>query len=349
MTTNYPSGLDNLAPGRGNPGDTLASPDHVQHHHDEDDAIQAIQTYLGIIGSAVTSTITYLLTNVLSIDPGHKHTKNSVTLALSELSDTQISSPSDGNGLFYNATAGKWEPGNASVADASATVIGVTKLSVAPASPTIPIAVGDNDPRFTTTSGTTLDGSADKIVDSGDVDAAATANKVARRNSNGDVVVPSTPGSSTAAASKSYVDTGDSFVAGSLSALLATTAGNNDATVTTTFTPRLIRLRYWIQGYDSAASNYTQAKGVALYNGTTLISNDVLWTNDNVADQGGAISAASLANDPTSTSAPTAGTGTGITLTLTIPTVTSTGFTIRRATVHSGQNARANISYEAFA
>jgi hypothetical protein len=39
--------------------------------------------------------------------------------------------------------------GGASVADASTTVKGVSKLSTAPASPTDPIAVGDNDPRMT--------------------------------------------------------------------------------------------------------------------------------------------------------------------------------------------------------
>lgn len=48
--------------------------------------------------------------------------------------------------------------------DASTTVKGITKLSVAPASPTDPIAVGDNDTRFSTVSGTALSAS-NKVVD----------------------------------------------------------------------------------------------------------------------------------------------------------------------------------------
>ena len=54
--------------------------------------------------------------------------------------------------LEYNSANTRWEllnpaVGGAGGSDASTTVKGITKLSVAPVSPTAPIAVGDNDPR----------------------------------------------------------------------------------------------------------------------------------------------------------------------------------------------------------
>jgi hypothetical protein len=98
--------------------------------------------------------------------------------------------------------------------DASSTVKGLTKLSVDPASPTSPIAVGDNDARVPTqnendalvgTSGTAVS-SSNKLVDNADTDTAATAGKVVRRITGGQITVPSSPSNSTDAASKAYVD-----------------------------------------------------------------------------------------------------------------------------------------------
>jgi hypothetical protein len=238
----------------------------------------------------------------------------------------------------------------------------VTKLSVAPASPTSPIALGQNDPVLNTHSGTPLDGSSNTIIDADDVDAAATANKVARRNSNGDVTVPTTPSSSTDAASKSYVDTGDSFVSGSITPLSTAAAGNNDVTITTTFTPRLIRLYYWIQGHTfSTSSNvYVAEKGIAVYDATTLTFVDRDWiltsASDNT-DPAGNTSTLNFDISPDSTTAPTQGNtnpsnGGGIIIALSIASVSSTGFVIRPATTIQASNsnfARARISYEAFA
>lgn len=151
MSSLFPNSLQDLDATRGNASDTTAAPDHAAHHALEDATIEAIQAKLGINTSADSSSIDYLLKSVLSINPGHKHTAASITLALSNLSDVVITSPANGNGLTYNGT--NWVNSTTSVADASATVKGVTKLSVAPASPTVPIAVGDNDPRLTTASG----------------------------------------------------------------------------------------------------------------------------------------------------------------------------------------------------
>lgn len=107
-------------------------------------------------------------------------------------------------------------------ADASTTVKGISKLSVAPASATDPIAVGVNDPKLPPvdtsslsadklaalagTSGTPS--AANKYVTNDDTATAATANKVARRLAGGNitVVTESAGNNSTNAASTAYVD-----------------------------------------------------------------------------------------------------------------------------------------------
>lgn len=99
--------------------------------------------------------------------------------------------------------------------DASTTVKGISKLTAAPTSPTDPIAVGENDTRLPSqgendalagTSGTPS--SSNKYVTNDDTAEAATASKLARRKSTGDVTVPTTPTATTDAASKAYVDAG---------------------------------------------------------------------------------------------------------------------------------------------
>ena len=357
MTTEFPSNLDDLSPGRGSAGQTLASPDHAQHHADEDDAIEALEMKVGINGSADPNSLDYKLKSSSSVDPGHKHTNASITLALADLTDTNISSPADGNGLVYDATSGKWKPAPTTVADASDTVIGVTKLSTAPASPTSPVAVGANN----TTSGTPAS-SGNAVVDAVDVDAAATANKVARRNSNGNVTVPATPTSSTDAASKSYVDTGNSFVTGAITAIVTAAAGNNDTSITTTFTPRLIRLNFWLQGHTpiTGSNKFTSIHGRAVFNATTLQFTVVEWSYASTIDNdtpAGNSAALGFDNGPDSAVAPSVGStdpsnGGGITMTLSIASVSSTNFVIRCATTvqaSNSNNARARVSYEAFA
>jgi microcystin-dependent protein len=152
MTT-FPTALQDLDATRGSASDPTSAPDHAAHHALEDATIEAIQAKLGINGSADASSIDYLLKSVLSINPGHKHTATSLTIALSNLTDVLLTSPADGNVLTYNGGSSKWINSSTSAPDASTTVKGVTKLSVAPVSPTAPIAVGDNDPRLATTSG----------------------------------------------------------------------------------------------------------------------------------------------------------------------------------------------------
>lgn len=75
MATNFPTGLDTTGTfPAGTATQPLSNPDHPTSHSNIQAALVAIETYLGIVGSAVVSSVTYLLTNVASIDPGHKHT-----------------------------------------------------------------------------------------------------------------------------------------------------------------------------------------------------------------------------------------------------------------------------------
>lgn len=76
MATNYPTGIDSN-PGDPTPSETLLAGGHANLHTFVQDAMIAVQTYLGVTASAVATTITYLLTNTSSIDPGHKHSVTS--------------------------------------------------------------------------------------------------------------------------------------------------------------------------------------------------------------------------------------------------------------------------------
>ena len=147
MASNFPTSLQDLDATRGTDTDALSSPNHVDHHALEDDTIEALQAKVGVDSSAVTTSLDYLLTNASSEDPGHTHTNSSVTLSIDDLSDVNITSATDGNGIFYNSTTSMWENTDTSVVDADETTKGVTKLSVAPAAGSNPIAVGTNDNR----------------------------------------------------------------------------------------------------------------------------------------------------------------------------------------------------------
>lgn len=55
MATNYPSGLDSLT--RPNPTDPLSSPSHAQIHDDVADALEAVETELGLNPSGTYQTV----------------------------------------------------------------------------------------------------------------------------------------------------------------------------------------------------------------------------------------------------------------------------------------------------
>lgn len=95
MSTNFPTSLDSFT----NPTATqkLNNPSHSSQHTNENDAITAIETKVGVDSSAVATTIDYLLKNTASSDPGHKHT-------FSSLSNFTVSSPSANDILQYSGT-----------------------------------------------------------------------------------------------------------------------------------------------------------------------------------------------------------------------------------------------------
>lgn len=126
--------------------------------------------------------------------------------------------------------------------DASNSTKGRTRLSVAPASPTVPIAVGTNDNRVPPVDTSTItadqvaaldgtgtpNGTTGKYVTNDDV-AENTASKVVRRKSDSNITVPTTPTASTDAASKAYIDAAQW---GSYPIVFTRNANDNSATVT---------------------------------------------------------------------------------------------------------------------
>ena len=154
------------------------------------------------------------------------------------------------------------------------------------------------------------------------------------------------------------------YQAGVVADLSTSAEANNDVTVTTNFTPRLIKLHYFIQGHDqSTESNvYLGMKGIAVYDGTTLKFNHIIAGTESggsalTGDNGTFTAVTAFVNVPNSTAVPVVGnnnTGSGgvsqIKLTLSIASVSATDFVIRRVTATgegaSSSTARAKIAYE---
>ncbi len=142
---------------------------------------------------------------------------------------------------------------------ATNSIYGISKLSVAAVSPTVPIVVGDNDNRVSPvslaaltagevaalpgTSGTP--GASNLYLTNLDSTTAVVASSVVRRlASTGDITVPATPGASGYAASKAYVD-GQTYITG-LGAWASAVADGNGQQVTKDS---------FLVGYDTAAND----------------------------------------------------------------------------------------------
>lgn len=165
---------------------------------------------------------------------------------------------------------------------ATEAVYGITRLSTAAVSPTVPIAVGDNDTRVPTqgendalvgTSGTPS--SSNKYVTSDDVASAATVSKIARRDANGDVLVTASPSSATSATSKTYVDGQTYLTAKNGIATRTDTTASGSQTIAHGLgrTPHQTR----ITATWSVDAEQLQSTGV--YNGTT--TSMVFWYGTN--------------------------------------------------------------------
>ena len=142
MSSNYPTTKDVLP--NPLPTDKVDTVLHSNQHSNANDAIEAIQDKVGITDSEDTDSLDYQLNNTSSVSPGHKH-------EISDNTDVDTTGVTDGQVFVYESASSKWKPADTDAPDASTTVKGVSKLATAPASPTNPIAVGDNDPRVPTT------------------------------------------------------------------------------------------------------------------------------------------------------------------------------------------------------
>lgn len=160
----------------------------------------------------------------------------------------------------------------AGAADASTSTKGISKMSVAPASPTEPIAVGDNDPRVPTTdendalAGTSgSPSSSNKYVTEDDVTEAKTASKIARRDSNSDILVATTPTAGDAASSKTYVDARTTHFLYTVDTITPTNDTSENTVFSTTISADtlgtsggiFIRIPVYISAPTSTACTYT--------------------------------------------------------------------------------------------
>ena len=88
MSTNFPTSKDTLTNPSGT--DVMADVSHSSQHANANDAIEAIQTKVGVDSSTDATSIDYKLTNASSSNPGHKHT----AAAVSDF-DTEVSNNTD--------------------------------------------------------------------------------------------------------------------------------------------------------------------------------------------------------------------------------------------------------------
>lgn len=75
--TMYPTAIDEFTDPT--PDDLMSTLSHSAQHASANDAIEALETYVGIDGSSVNTTITYNLLNESSVNPGHLHSVASLT------------------------------------------------------------------------------------------------------------------------------------------------------------------------------------------------------------------------------------------------------------------------------
>lgn len=84
MATNFPTALDSLT--NPAPTDSMATVEHSEQHIKANDAIEALQTKVGIDNSADSSSLDYILKNPNSNNPGHTHSTDSIEVDDSGLS-----------------------------------------------------------------------------------------------------------------------------------------------------------------------------------------------------------------------------------------------------------------------
>jgi len=99
MATNFPSNLDSLV--NPQPADEVSKVSHSGQHSDVNDAIEAIETKLGVDNSTSTASIDYLLTSAQSTNPGHRHQLHTGAIDLI-VSSTELNYSSGLTGTIQN-------------------------------------------------------------------------------------------------------------------------------------------------------------------------------------------------------------------------------------------------------
>lgn len=78
-TSQFPTSLDSIVDPDGTTLENATNYEHAELHQLENDAIESIQTKVGIDSSSVVTSLDYLLKSTSSIDPGHLHSVTSIT------------------------------------------------------------------------------------------------------------------------------------------------------------------------------------------------------------------------------------------------------------------------------
>lgn len=235
MATNYPTSLDALT----NPtsSDSMSSPSHSGQHADANDAIEALQSKVGVDSSAVATSLDYRVTQLES--GGGSMTTSA----------TAPSSPSDGD-MWYDTSTGRtyvyYNDGSSSqwVEFGAAPDAGIMHVSSgAPSSPNA------GDMWYDTDDGTTSlyydDGSSQQWVQFGA--APVTTGKILQ-------VVQATYSTAEATTSSTYVDT-------SLNASITPSATSSKVLVTISFNAET----------RTIASNYARDVRHAIARGSTVV------------------------------------------------------------------------------
>lgn len=107
MATNFPTSID-TNPGDPTPSETLAAGGHANLHSFVQDAMIAVQTYIGVTSSAVTSTLTYMINHLSPAQGGtglFTYTKGDVLVALNATTIARLPVGTSGQVLTANPAA----------------------------------------------------------------------------------------------------------------------------------------------------------------------------------------------------------------------------------------------------
>lgn len=237
----------------------VISEDHI---NDLQNAVIAVEANIGTTNSAVTTTIDYKLKNASSVNPGHKH-----TLA-GALTDVEITSPTDGQGIVYDSASGKFKNATTSVPKATNLVSGIAKLSAVSLTPTDPVVVETLDPRVPTqnendalvgTSGTAVS-SSNKLVDAADVSSAGASGKIVRLS-----------GTSYPAGDGSAITNAVSFKNGTASKDASDASATQNIAHGLGKTPKYVKITY-LNTVTATSTSTVFDGGFSVYNGTTQSS-----------------------------------------------------------------------------